>query len=132
MGIKSSSLIENPTSITVTGGTALAFTEDGEEVKNGVHTSAASVADFRVRPSIVAKNRNPVNRNGVFSKGKRWLTLISPQLLDDETYVHNVIRIEVEMHPEMTGAEVKSFLDLGSQLMFDTDYRTFLETGSLA
>lgn len=118
--------------ITVAAGTNATFTPDGVEIPSGLHLADAGVADFRIRPKITLKTRNPQLNNGVFSKGKRWVSVSIPRLLADGTYVNEVVRIEHEMHPETPDADVVKIRLIAAQTMFDTDLASFWATGSLA
>jgi hypothetical protein len=52
-------------------------------------------------------------------------------LLDDGTYVNNVIRIEREVHPELAAADAVDLNKLAAQLLFDSDTANFWSAGSL-
>lgn len=133
MGIASLSLLKNATSLTVTGGTAMALSSDGQDVKNGVHVADMGEANFIVRTNLTLKTRNPVKQSdGTYSKAKRYMTLVVPKTLASGETVFNLVRIEVEAHPESTVAELTNLHLLGSQLMMDSDLTAFLTTGSLA
>jgi hypothetical protein len=132
MGAQNVTLKKDATSIAVTGGTDLNFTPDGVSVSNGLHLSASSVVDFRVRPSVTLKTRNPVFNGVTFSKGKRWLTITFPQILADGTMAYNLRRIEIEDHPELSASEALNQTYQAAQLLFDSDLASFLSTGSLA
>lgn len=132
MGVQTTTLKEGATGITIVGGSDLAFTPDGVSVPNGVHLAAAAVADFRVRPTITLKTRNPQLNNGTFSKAKRWLSFTLPTILTDLSVVYNVVRIEVEVHPELTAAAAVDIARIGAQLLSDDDLVTFIASGSLA
>lgn len=132
MSIKNCTLKQNATSITVVGGTDLNFVEDGVEVKSGVHVHAPSVADFRVRPNITFKNRNPtLQADGQYTKGKREFSIAQPKLLASGKIVFNVYRGSIEVHPESTPAELDNLLFLGAQLPADTEVLDFMRVGTL-
>jgi len=131
MSIQNATLKENATSLTVVGGDDLVFTTDGETVKSGVHTSAAAVTDFRVRPQITLQNRNPRLVNGVFTKGKRTIKAVFPKILADGSISYNVWRHECEVHPECSVAEYDNQALINAQILSQTVYRNFLLTGSL-
>lgn len=132
MGIKSITLKDAATSMTVVGGSDQVFTEDGVVVPNGVHVAAASVADFRVRPHIGFRSKVPTFTNGVYSKSKRWITYTQPKILADGSTVFNLFRSELEVHPETTEAEVIDLLMKSGQVSTSTASRDFLTKGSLA
>ena len=132
MPLQDMQLLTGASASVPTGGTAMIFEEDGVDVKNGVHLHVPAVTDFRVRPNVTFKNRNPsLLGDGTYSKGKRTISFVIPKELASGLVVFNLIRMEVEIHPETTAAEVLDLCLLGSQLLSDTDTQTFLGTGSL-
>jgi hypothetical protein len=116
----------------VTGGTDVTFTSDGQTIQNGLHLINAADTDYRTRASITAKYRQPSLTNGVYSKDKKSLTLQMPILLESGVTVFNLIRIEREIHPETTAADALEFNIQGAQLLFDTDFTNFWSVGSMA
>lgn len=132
MSVENCTLKANATSLTTVGGTDLTYTEDGVEVANGLHVSAASVTDFTVRPSITAKNRNPVLQSDkTWSKAKQTVTGVKPKLLANGTTVFNLYRIEVETHPESTAAEKTDLKLEAAQVLASPEFANFFSAGSL-
>lgn len=121
-----------PSAISITAGTDVSFTPDGVTVANGKHLAASSVADFRVRPSITVKTKNPSYNNGTFSKGKREISVTIPKILADGTISYTTFRASVEAHPECSTTETDAILALGCQTLFDADFTDFFRSGSLA
>lgn len=133
MPISGLTLMENATSISVTGGTSIAFEEDGIEVKNGKHVADVAESDFTIRKNASFRNRAPsLNSDGTYTKGKRMITLVHPKKLADLSTTFNLVRIEVEAHPETTAAELLDLTNSGAQLLFDSDSADFLAVGSIA
>lgn len=133
MPVDNAALMDGATGATITGGSSLTFTEDGVEIKNGKHVSASSVADFRLRPAIVVKNRNSVqDSEGNWSKQKRWMTYIQPRLLDTGLYGFELVRIEIETYPDISAADRVSLEVNGAQMLTDSDFSNFRSAGSLA
>lgn len=133
MGISTLSLQKNATSGTTVGGTAMALSSDGVEVKNGAHVADMAEADFTLRTNITLRTRNPVKLpDGTYSKAKRFVTIVVPKALPDESVVFNLVRIEIEAHPKSTDAELTNLHMLGAQVFTDSDLTSFLKTGSLA
>jgi len=125
-------LKQNATGCTVTAGTDITFTNDGVEVKGGKHVADVAEANFVIRKSITVRNRNPtLKSDGTYTKAKRILTLVHPKVLANQSIAFNVARIEFEMHPEMTTAEVKNLRFVAAQLCFDPDLSNFLTVGSI-
>jgi hypothetical protein len=118
----------------VTGGTDVTYTEDGQEVPNGTHLVDSSVTDFRTRSNIKLQNRIPTYNSltGEYSKDKKTVTLVCPKILESGKTVYNLIRIEREVHPESTAAEAAELNIQGAQLLFDSDAANFWAVGSLA
>lgn len=131
MGIEQITLKQDATSAAITGGTDLVFESDGQPVNGGIHVMAPAVTDFRVRPNITFKTKSPVLNNGVYSKGKRWITPVFPKILADGTTVYNLSRIEIEVHPETTEAERSNQILITAQLLFNAAVQSFLTSGSL-
>lgn len=134
MPISGATILDNSTAQAApTGGAAITLTEDGVSVPNGKHVSAASVADFLVRPNATFRNRPPAKQSdGSWSKAKRTALYVQPMLLDSGEYVFNLVRVEFEIHPEATATEVQTLRYNGSQLLTDPDFDDFIASGSLA
>jgi ribosome-interacting GTPase 1 len=132
MPISGMTLMLNATGGTTVGGTSTTFQEDGVEVKNGIHVSNVSQADFTIRENITFKTRNPqLASDGTYSKAKRSISIVVPKKLADLSTSFNLVRIEVEAHPETTAAELTNLHMLGAQMFTDADVTSFLVVGSL-
>jgi hypothetical protein len=116
----------------VTGGTDVTFSSDGLTIQNGLHLIDASVADYRTRPALTVKYRQPSLTKGVYSKDKKSLTLQMPIVLADGTTSFNLIRIEREVHPETAAAAALELNIQGAQMLWDTDFTNFWSVGSVA
>lgn len=133
MTIAALSFQKDATGGTTTGGTAMALSSDGQEVKNGIHVADMGESNFLVRTNMTLKTRNPQKQSdGSYSKAKRYATIVVPKLLASGDYSYNLVRIEVEAHPETTSAELTNLHMLGAQIFTDSDLTAFLTTGSLA
>jgi hypothetical protein len=60
------------------------------------------------------------------------MMIVQPKELADGSYVFNLVRIDIEYHPETTSTEVASLRYNGSQLLTDADVDNFITAGSLA
>lgn len=82
MGLKSMSLLAGAT-ISASGGTALAFAEDGQSISNGVHLIVPADTDYQTRRQVTAKYRPPAldARTGVYGKDKKSISLSKPMTL---------------------------------------------------
>lgn len=130
MGVENTTLLTGAT-VSATGGTNRDFTPDGVEVPNGIHLSDSGEPDFKIKQQLTLKTRNPQLNNGLYGKGKKWATLVVPQVLSDDSIAFNLIRIEVERHPDMAVSDYTDMLKQGAQLFIDTDLTDFWNEGSL-
>lgn len=133
MGLKSMSLLAGAT-ISASGGTALAFAEDGQSISNGVHLIVPADTDYQTRRQVTAKYRPPAldARTGVYGKDKKSISLSKPMTLASGQVVFNTIRIEREVHPSLAAADAAELCALGAQLLTDADVASFWATGSLS
>lgn len=119
--------------VSTTGGTSKAYTPDGLEVKNGVHLIDASVTDFRVRPSVTARYTAPkLLADGSYTKGKLSLAETVPQILESGKTVFNVVRAEVEIHPEAASTVLAEMRKKGAQLFTVASTDSYWQAGSLS
>lgn len=134
MPINGGSIADSATSLSVTGGTAQAFTPDGQEVTNGVHVAAAAVADFRVRPHMTFKNKNPQRKaDNSFTLGTRTRIVTEPYLDSTTGVVHYVTwTLEERYSPVIPAATLKSARYKAAQTLFDSDYENFNTAGDLS
>lgn len=133
MGLKTMSLLSGAT-VAASGGSALAFSEDGQSINNGVHLIVPSDTDYATRRQLTAKYRPPsLNaQTGAYGKDKKSISLALPQTLTDGSVVFNTIRIEREVHPELSAANALELCQLGAQLLVDDDVVDFWATGALS
>lgn len=131
MGIKNASILVGTTA-SAAGGTALAFTTDSQTVPNGVHVVDAAATDFRTATSLTARNFKipSVDKDGVYSKGRRGMTLVKPKILASGKTVFPLGRVEIEDHPEMTQAEKDELRLETAQLLFNANFVPFWRVGS--
>lgn len=133
MGLKNMSLTASAT-IAVTGGSALAFVEDGVSIQNGVHLVVPGDTDYQTRRQITAKSKAPTidAKTNTYGKDKKSISLTLPQVLSTGGIVFNVIRIEREVHPSLAASSVVELNKLAAQLLVDADTDAFWSTGSLS
>lgn len=132
MGLQNMQILTGAT-LSATGGTAVSYTPDGKTIVNGLHLIDATVTDFRTRPRVTAKTKDPVlMQDGSYTKDKRSITLVEPFIAADGNTYFNLIRIEREVHPETLAADSLDILKKGGQFCFDTDLTAFWASGSLA
>lgn len=133
MGLKTMSLLASAT-VAATGGTALAFAEDGQSIQNGLHLIVPTDVDYQTRRMVTVKFRPPTldAKTGSYGKDKKSISLALPQVLTDGRIVFNTIRIEREVHPSLAAASAAELCSLGAQLLSDPDVAAFWATGSLS
>lgn len=131
MGIQNLGILSGAT-VSASGGSAKTYTPNGQTIPNGVQTIDASVVDFRVRPTLTWKVRQPTLKNGVYTKDKKVATLSVPRILDSGQVVFDVIRLEREVHPETSAANALDMNVQAAQLLIDSDAASFWATGSTA
>jgi len=133
MGLKTMSLLANGT-ITPSGGTALAFSDDGVSIQNGLHLIVPADADYQTRRQVTVKYRQPSldPKTNVYSKDKKSICLALPMVLSTGSVVFNTIRIEREVHPSLSAANALELNNLGAQLLVDNDVVAFWANGSLS
>jgi hypothetical protein len=133
MGLKTMSLLATAT-VSATGGTALAFADDGISISNGLHLMVPADADYQTRRQVTVKYRQPTidTKTGVYSKDKKSICLALPIVLSSGQVVFNTIRIEREVHPSLSAANAAELCSLGAQLLTDADVTAFWANGSLS
>jgi len=124
----STTVYKAPTSITVTGGTAVTFSKGTPPT--GSHYSEVNYgsASYREREKIIAYGKEPVAQNGNYSKALRRVTTQFPRDIN-EVYHLNSIKTEFNVQPEMSDADIDFMIDGHIQLMLSGKYRDFLKTG---
>lgn len=133
MPLKGLAIADNSTSLSVTGGTAVTFTETSVEVAGGINVADHSQADFRLRRHVTFRNRNPRRlTDGTFSKAKRSFVFTTPVETASGTIDYLVDRWESEIPTAASPVVVANHRRNVAQLMFDSDVESFHTTGSLA
>lgn len=133
MGLKTMSLLASAT-VAASGGSALAFAEDGVAITNGLHLVVPADADYKTRRMVTIKNRPPTydSKTAVWSKDKKSMSLVLPIVLDDGRTVFNTLRVEREVHPDLEAASCTELNKLAAQMLIDSDTDAFWATGSLS
>lgn len=125
--------IQDGATIGVTGGTTVTLSTDGLQVPSGIHLIDASVTDYRTRPNVTCRNKVPVLQpDGTYGKGRRTMALAFPKVLASGKQGFPCIRIELEDFPEMSQAEIDKMRNWAAQVLTDSDFISFWQTGSLA
>lgn len=132
MSITNASILVGPT-VSITGGTAQAFSPDGTQIVRGIQISDSSEADIRTRDLIVLKNTNgSLQSDGKWSKDKRSAKVVSPELLPDGvTQDFPFFEITLVKSPLHTVAKLAALKEKAIQVINDTDFANFWSAGSL-
>lgn len=133
MALKNMSLLAGAT-ITASGGSAQAFTDDGLQIPNGVHLIVPADTDFVTRRQATAKYRAPAYdaKALAWSKDKKSISYTKPIILASGAISFCVLRIERECHPEMAAADAVEMNKIGAQLLTDPDLDNYWANGSLS
>lgn len=133
MGLKNMSLATGAT-ISATGGTAVAFSDDGVSIQNGLHLVVPNDSDYQTRRQATVKYRPPTldAKTGVYGKDKKSISLALPVVLPSGQVVFNTIRVEREVHPSLSAANATDLNKLGAQLLTDADTDAFWAAGALS
>jgi len=133
MSVKNLTVKTGATFGAMVGGADLVFTDDGLTIVNGLHLVVPTTADYRVRQSATLKYKAPsVTPSGMYGKDKKTVSYTVPFILATGEVVFNVIRVEREVHPELSAAAALDMLVVGGQLAFDSDMTNFWAAGSLS
>jgi len=117
--------------LAATGGSNLTFANTGTTVTNGVNLTVPATADYRVRQQCTFKYKAPrIQTDGSYLRDSKSVSYNVPLILASGKTVNNVIRIEREVHPEMSAAAVLDLNKIAAQLLFDTDTDNFWTAGS--
>jgi hypothetical protein len=126
-------IIQETGTVATTGGTPITYSEGGKVVSGGVQLQNNAIGDFRVRPTIIARYREPkLQSDGTYSKGKHSLVFKFPKILESGATVFNIMRLEREVHPESSTAEALELNIQGAQAQVDADFTQFWAVGSLS
>lgn len=132
MALQNMQLLHGAT-VSATGGTAKTYSPDGRPIANGLHVIDASVEDFRVRPGVTFRVKDPVQLpDGSWSKGKITMLYVKPSIDEFGKTHNNLWRLEREVHPELAAATVLEMDGIAAQLCSDADTTNFRSVGSLS
>lgn len=133
MSLNSFQIMDGATGFTVTGGTAKTYAVSGQIVAGGINVSDQSVTDFKTRPHITFRHRQPVRQpNGTYSKGKMFVTFTQPFTKADGSLGYNVERYEKEYDIDATTTSLTNNRRMMAQLLFDSELENFHLVGSVA
>lgn len=135
MGVQNATLLVGAT-VSATGGTSTAFVPNGASVNGGVQVVDSTNTNAVTRASMTFKTIKQAVLDmvtGLFTgKTKRQAQLVRPKVLANGRVVFPLIRIELEVHPENTDAEITALMAEGAQMLTDPDFTSFWKLGNLA
>ena len=134
MGVQNANLPLGAT-FAPTGGTATAFTADGTTVPNGVRIVVPADTTAATRRNATVKSRNAVinSATGKFSgKDKRSAVMCLPEVLPDGSISFDLVRVEIECHPQSAATKVAALKSAGLCMLSDADFDNLWAVGSVA
>lgn len=133
MGLQNATLLVGAT-VSATGGVATTFVSNGAPVTGGIQVVDSANTNAVTRASLTFRNIKQAVLDivtGLFTgKIKRQAQLVRPKVTASGRVVFPLIRIELEVSPESTDAEVSALLNEGAQLLIDADFTSFWKIGS--
>lgn len=133
MAINNISLLKAATGITVTGGSATTYQNDGLDVKNGIHVVDTSETNFLIRPHATFKNKAAAAQpGGKFSKGVRSFNFTIPFAEADGTISYPVFRGTMDLPPTMSVAQILQLRLMATQIIMDSELDNYFVYGTIA
>lgn len=132
MSVQNATILAGPT-ISVTGGTAKAFTPSSQKVINGINIVDTTATDYRTRPNVSLRaTEASYDKAGVcVAKAIRKVTATRPKLLASGAIEFPCVEITLKIHPETTDAELLAITEMGVQILTDADFENFRKYGSI-
>lgn len=125
-------LLKGATGMTVTAGSGAVYVDDGLTVTNGIHVVDSSSTNFVTRPHATFKNRShQLLPDGTYSKRKLDFNVTTPIVLASGAVSFPVFRGNMELHPEMSAAQILELKMLAAQLIIDAELADFYNYGSV-
>jgi hypothetical protein len=123
-------LLDGGTSST-TGGSNQEFDRTSTPVNNGYEYADVAEADFFARQKIILVSRMPqLQVDGSYSKQKTSCRFVSPITLADGSISYNVTRVETELHPESTSAQLTEHREYAAQMALDSELDDLFVAGT--
>jgi hypothetical protein len=117
---------------TTAGGAAQTFDRTSTPVTNGYEYADVSEADHLARQKVVMTARNPaLQADGSYSKHKTKAQFVLPITLADGSISYNVVRSEIEYHPEASAANVAELREMGAQMFISSAFDDQIVAGTL-
>lgn len=126
-------VLKNGATLGTTGGTDVTFTQTGTQIPFGIETVDTATTDPRLRKRITCSSRGATydSNTNTWQKDKRDMRVSTPKTLADGSVVFPLVRMSIELHPEMSDAEIDTLLSLAAQMLFSIAYRNFVKYGSI-
>lgn len=131
MAINGLTLLVGATGISVTGGSAVVMKDDAADIPNGVHVVDTSVTTAALRPHSTFKSKAASYANGKIVKGRREVSHVRPKAMSDGVVVYPLVRVNFELDPEMTAAELLELKLQAVQHIMDTELNDFYTFGTV-
>lgn len=123
-------LLDGGTSST-TGGSNQEFDRTSETVNNGYAYADVAEADFFARDKIILASRMPaVQADGLYSKQKTSVKYVSPVTRTDGSIGYNVTRVETELYPESSAAQLTKHREYAAQAALDSELDDLFVAGT--
>lgn len=133
MTIKDASVLVG-TTLSGTGGTATGFLDGGDSV--GIHNVALDdSSEFINQTGLQFTTKAPkvlASAPNGYTQRRCTVVIQRPLALDNDGRTVNTLRMELAVDIETTAAEVSSLLELGAQVLFDSDYSDFWQNSGTA
>jgi len=134
MSLVNAAVVTAPTSIAPTGGSALAF-----QAKNPgadpLQLYVAADTDLRLRRTIDISIKPPKVNAGMpngFTQGQVVARYNKPKLLANGKITTASVRISMSYDVENSQAEIQELMDVGAQMLFDSDFTSLWKAQSYA
>jgi len=115
-----------------TGGTDQTFDRTNLPVNNGYEYADVSEDDFFARQKVIITTRQPqLQSDGSWSKQKTSCRVVIPKVLSDGSVSYNVGRVETEIHPESTAAELDELREFTAQMAIGAQFDNVFTAGTL-
>jgi hypothetical protein len=115
-----------------TGGTDQTFDRTNLPVNNGYEYADVDESDFFARQKVIVVTRAPqLQSDGTWSKQKSSLRFVLPITLADGSISYNVARMEVEMHPEGSSANLAELREMAAQMAIGSAFDDVYVAGTL-
>lgn len=125
MSLTNASIVTAPSGIAATGGSALAFASMGQAGSNSLLLAASADTDLRLRRTIQVTAKLPavsVAAPNGYTQARSTMVFKKPKLLANGKITINTVRVEVAYDVESSAAEVQELIDVGAQLLCDSDF----------